>query len=200
MTATLWRNYSVAQSRADGLAWGLEIAAGILPETFCARSVSRLTITCHRAEPRRQMSRCGRRRQMLFRAVNTPVPWSSLWQRVILASSTSGPGWSRTCLHHCRGLRRPSSCSSALGLMYNLARHKNEIRSSVRMKLLLQAAKPHIWPHIKLVYINMQSENDNFTPVIKVRLMSWYNIEQYLLMVNFTLQHRPRNVLLPSLG
>lgn len=48
------------------------------------------------------------------------VPWSSLWQRVILASSTSGPGWSSTCLHHCRGLRMISSCSSALGLTYNL--------------------------------------------------------------------------------
>lgn len=124
-TATRWRNYSVA--RTDGLAWGSEIAAGILPETFCARSVSRLTITCHRAEPRRQMSRCGgRRRQLLFPSGKHSVPWSSLWQRVILASSTSGPGWSSTCLHHCRGLRMPSSCSSALGLTYNLAWHKTK--------------------------------------------------------------------------
>lgn len=50
------------------------------------------------------------------------VPWSSLWQRVILASSTSGPGWSSTCLHHCRGLRMLSACSSGLGLTYNLER------------------------------------------------------------------------------
>lgn len=65
------------------------------------------------------------------------VPWSSLWQRVILASSTSGPGWSSTCLHHCRGLRMPSSCSSALGLTYNLARHKT--KSAVQSGCLTQA-------------------------------------------------------------
>lgn len=44
------------------------------------------------------------------------VPWSSRWQRVILASSASGPGWSSTCLHHWRGPRMLSSCSLALGL------------------------------------------------------------------------------------
>lgn len=65
------------------------------------------------------------------------VPWSSLWQRVILASSTSGPGWSSTCLHHCRGLRMPASCSSALGLTYNLARHKT--KSAVQSGCLTQA-------------------------------------------------------------
>lgn len=48
------------------------------------------------------------------------VPWSNLWQRVILASSTSGPGWSSTCLHHCRGLRTFSSCALDLGLTYSL--------------------------------------------------------------------------------
>jgi len=49
------------------------------------------------------------------------VPWSSLWQRVILASCTSGPGWSSTCLHHCRGLRALPPL--ALGLTYSLQRH-----------------------------------------------------------------------------
>lgn len=52
------------------------------------------------------------------------VPWSNLWQRVILASSTSGPGWSSTCLHHWRGLRTLSSCSLDLGLTYSLERTK----------------------------------------------------------------------------
>lgn len=94
-----------------------EFAAEILlhVETFCGWSVSQLMITCR--PPERQM-------WPQIKAVNLSgkctVPWSSLWQRVILASSTSGPGWSSTCLHHWRGLRTLSPCSLALGLTYSL--------------------------------------------------------------------------------
>lgn len=144
--ATRWRNYSV--SRTDGLAWGSEIAAGILPETFCARSVSRLTITCHRAEPRRQMSRCGRcRRQLLFWAVNTlylgPVCGrGSSWPAPprapggpVPACTTAG-GWG------CRRLAAPlwDLRTTWQGTKQNLqfspdASHKQKLRSKISVQI-----------------------------------------------------------------
>lgn len=104
---------------ADTHTSGSEIAAEILlqMETFC---LSQPMIAC--VQPERQMSRCVPQMKAVGLSGKCTVPWSSLWQKVILASSTSGPGWSRTRLHHLRGLRTLSSCSLALGLAYSLER------------------------------------------------------------------------------
>lgn len=59
--------------------------------------------------------------------VSLLVPWSSLWHSErLVASTTSLLGLSSTCLHHCRGVSRPSTHTLALADTYNLDRGERD--------------------------------------------------------------------------